>query len=113
MWSMKWQRGLCLCAGQALLVIIGINTGGNPKLPKIIHTTGVIGFGLGAAQGGQQQARQDPNDRNPNKQLNERKGNSKVPKSGRGRQAAAPVGPGIPGLANRGSGGAAPPSPAG
>ena len=42
---------------QALLIIIGINTGGNPQLPKIVHASRVIGFGLRSAQSGQEQAR--------------------------------------------------------
>src|SRR6266542_1067734 len=55
--GIDWLRRKDLRARQALLVIIGINTGGNPELPKIVHASRVIGFGLRSAQSGQEQAR--------------------------------------------------------
>ena len=60
--------------GQALLVIIGLNTYGDSQLPKIVRASCVIGLGFRSAQSGQQQARQDRNDGNHNEQFDERKG---------------------------------------
>src|SRR4051812_17955217 len=74
MLGIDWLRREDLRTRQTLLVIIGIDTGGNPQLPKIIHASRVISLGLGSAQRGQQQARQDRDDGDHNKQFNESKG---------------------------------------
>src|SRR5437867_626990 len=72
--GIDWLRREDLRAWQALLVIIGIKTSGNSQLPKIVHASRVIGFGLRSAQSWQQQARQDGNDGDHNKQFNESEG---------------------------------------
>src|SRR6266542_1593421 len=43
--EINWLRREDLGARQLLVVILGVKTGGNSQLPKIVHASRVMGFG--------------------------------------------------------------------
>jgi len=62
----------------AVVVVFGINASGNAELSEIIQTNCVMGFGLGAAERGQEQACEEGNDCDDDEQFDQCKSPSSI-----------------------------------
>ena len=57
--------------GKFLFIVIGEHAERQPDLLLVVHALDALGAGLGAGQGGQQQARENGDDGDDNQQLDE------------------------------------------